>query len=204
LGTPTSVGDALFGKTRQTVLALLFGNPRKAFYLSEIVRAAGGGSGQVHRELKRMTDAGLIVREPIGNQIHYKANPANAVFHELVGLVSKTFGIADILRDALAPLTDRIAIAFIYGSVARGEHHATSDVDLMLIGDVLLSDLDPALRSAEAALGRAVSPTVLDIKTYKKRLAEADHFLKTVLSGAKVFLIGDAAKLKTLGERRTR
>jgi predicted nucleotidyltransferase len=202
---PSTVGDALFGKTRQGVLSLLFGHPGKAFYRNQIARVvAGGAIGQVQRELERLTQAGLLVRETVGNQNHYRANPDSAVFHDLVALVTKTFGIADVLRNALDELSSRIAVAFIYGSVARGEHRAASDVDVLIIGDILLSDLDPILRNAEAALGRTISPTLLDEKSYRKRFAEDDHFLKTVLAGPKIFLIGDAAKLKQIRERRAR
>src|SRR2546423_1685542 len=101
-----SVGDALFGKTRQAVLAALFRNPDVQLHLNEIVRAARGATGQVQRELDRMMRSGLVSREPVGNQYHYKANPKSAIFHELVGIVTKTFGIADVLRISLGELLD--------------------------------------------------------------------------------------------------
>ena len=201
----SSIGDALFSKTRRGILALLFGHAGKAFYRNEIARlAANGAIGQVQRELDRMTSSGLIVREMVGNQAHYRANPDSAVFHELVRLVTKTFGIADVVRNILKPLTGRIEVAFIYGSVARGEQHATSDVDLFVLGDVLLSELDPALTTLEASLGRSVSPTVLDVRTYRKRVASDDHFIKSVLAGPKIFVVSDAVKLKSLSEGRAR
>jgi predicted nucleotidyltransferase len=207
LGTSPSnipVGDALFGKTRQAVLAALFRSPGKGLHVNEIIRAAGGATGQVQRELDRMLRTGLLSRERIGNQFQYKANPQSAIFDELVGIVTKTFGIADVLRKSLDRWADRIDVAVVYGSVAKGQHHATSDVDVLIVGDILLSDLDPSLSAAETALGRTVSPTMMDERSYRKRIATKDHFLKSVIAGPKIFLIGDAARLKALGERRTR
>lgn len=198
------VADALFGKTRQAVLALLFGNPGRAYYTREIVHAAGSGTSQVQRELEQMTRAGLITREPRGNQIHFRANRKAAVFPELVALVAKTFGAADILRGALAPMAKHIRIAFVYGSVARGEQQAESDVDVLVVGNVLLSQLDEGLRMAESRLGRQVSLTLLDAKEFAKRRMAQDHFLRAVLKGPKIFLIGDAQTLKELDERSAR
>lgn len=199
-----SVADALFPRTRQRVLALLFGRPDQRFYVSEIARRAGGAVGQVQRELERLTNSGLILREPEAKEVYFRANTRSSIYHELVALTAKTFGIADLLRDALAPLHERIDIAFIYGSVARGEQRATSDVDVLVVGSILLSDLDPALTRAEAALGRAISPTLLDRKSLRRLVEDQDHFIKSVLAGPKIFLVGDPAKLKSLHEARAR
>ena len=198
------ISDALFGKARQAVLALLFGNPGRAYYTREIVHAAHSGTSQVQKELDRMNRAGLITREPRGNQVYFQANRNAAVFAELVGLVAKTFGAADILRVALADSEDRIQVAFVYGSVARGEQQAESDVDVLVVGDVLLSDLDEGMRAAETRLGREVSLTVLNRKEFVKRRRANDHFLQTVLRGPKIFLIGDDKALAKLDDRRTR
>jgi predicted nucleotidyltransferase len=204
MGPALSVADALFGKTRQAVLAMLFGNPGRAYYTREIVHAASSGVSQVQRELDQMSRAGLITREPRGNQVYFQANRNAAVFAELVALVAKTFGVADILRKALAASQNRIQVAFIYGSVARGEQHAESDVDILIVGDVLLSDLDEILRAAESRLGRQLSVTVMNRKEFAKRHQAKDHFLRTVLEGPKILLIGDEKQLVKLDERRTR
>ena len=200
----SSVADALFPRTRQAVLGLLFGQPDHRFYLNEIVRLSESGVGQVQRELDRLSDSGLILREPQANQVYFQANPKSAVYHELVTLVAKTFGIGDVLRAALAGVADRVDVAFIYGSVARAEQRATSDVDVLIIGDVLLSELDPVLGPAESRLGRKISPTLLDARTFRRRVADQDHFLKSILGGPKIFLIGDSTRLKALDGRRAR
>lgn len=190
------VAEALFSKTRRSVLALLFGQPGKAFYTREIVAAARAGASQVQKELDQLTRAGLLIRERRANQVYFRVNPDAPVFVELSGLVAKTFGIADIVRAALAPLCDLIDAAFIYGSVARSEHHANSDIDVFLVGDVLLSQLALPLSEAEKRLGRAVSATIFDRKEFAGRLKKRDHFISKVLAGQKIFLIGDEALLK--------
>jgi predicted nucleotidyltransferase len=202
--SPASVADALFPRTRQAVLAVLFGRPDERFYLNDIVRRARSGVGQVQRELERMTASGLILREPEANQVYFRANLAGAVYHELVTLVARTFGIADVVKAALADVRGAIDVAFIYGSVARAEQRATSDVDVLFIGDVLLSELDPALGRAEKQLGRTISPTLLDVESFRRRLADDEHFLKSVLAGPKIFVVGDAKRLKQIDGRRAR
>ena len=192
------IAEALFSKTRRAVLALLFGQPDKAFYTREIVAAAGAGTSQVQKELDQLTRAGLLIRERRANQVYFHANPDAPVFAELSGLVVKTFGIADVVRTVLAPLSERIAAAFIYGSVARGEHHAGSDIDVFIVGDVLLAELALPLSGAEKKLGRPISTTMFDRAEFASRVKKRDHFVSRVLAGPKTFLIGDQAGLEAL------
>src|SRR5436853_4315114 len=139
---PLSLSDALFSKVQQRVLALIFGHPARSFYTSEIVRHVRSGSGAVERELSRLEQSGLVTAEWIGNQKHYRANQDSPVFAELRGLVAKTRGEPETTRESLRPHGSTITAAFIYGSVAKGSDNASSDVDLMVIGDELnFSDL---------------------------------------------------------------
>ena len=195
-----SIADALFSKARRSVLALLFGQPDKAFYIREIVAAAGTGASQVQKELDQLTRAGLLIRERRANQVYFRVNPDAPVFAEITGLVAKTFGIADVVRAALLPLLDSIDSAFIYGSVARGEHHAGSDIDVFLVGKILLSQLALPLTKAEKKLGREVSTTIFDGKEFASKLKKRDHFVTKVLDGPKIFLVGDESRLKGLRE----
>ena len=192
------IAEALFSKTRRSVLALLFGQPDKAFYTREIVAAVGAGASQVQKELDQLTRAGLLIREPRANQVYFHVNQDAPVFAELAGLVAKTFGIADVVRAALAPLRDMIDTAFVYGSVARNEHHSSSDIDVFLLGGILLSQLALPLSSVEKKLGRQVSTTIFDRKEFASRVEKRDHFILKVLAGPKIFLIGDEARLKEL------
>ncbi|MGV7235695.1 MAG: transcriptional regulator, partial [Nitrosomonadaceae bacterium] len=131
----TSIGDALLTKTQQRVLGLLYGKPDARFYTNEILRFAKMGRGTITRELARLTASGLLVSFREGNQRYYQANSQNPIYKELVSIVRKTFGITDVIRTALAPISEHIILAFIYGSIAKGGDTACSDIDLMVITD---------------------------------------------------------------------
>jgi predicted nucleotidyltransferase len=204
---PLSISDALFGKTQQAVLGLLFGQPERRFYLREVVAAAGGGVSQVQKELARLTEAGLAVREPSGRQVWFRANPDSPVFDELKSLMSKTAGIADALRTALEPFARRIRLAFVYGSVARGEHDSASDVDVLVVGTLRPSVLAQEKIALGARLGRPVQFAVLSPGELKDRLAERDHFTVNLMRQPKIWLVGsdsDVALLDDPGTRQSR
>ncbi len=144
-----SLADALFSGTQQRVLGLLFGQPERSFYATELINLAGVGSGAVQRELASLSQSGLVTVKPVGNQKHYQANPASPIYDELCGMVRKTVGLAEPLRAALAPLAPQIKAAFVYGSVAKKEDTASSDIDLMLVSDSLsFADAILALQAA--------------------------------------------------------
>ena len=192
----------LFSKARRAILSLLYGHADESFYLRQIVRATDIGLGPVQRELKQLTDADIIRRTVRGRQVYYQANSESPVFPELKSLVTKTAGIGDTLRSTLAPLTDRISIALIYGSIAHGEEKKTSDIDLLIVGNVTFSEVVTKLQIAQETLGREINPTVYPIAEFKSKLAGNHHFLKNVLSGPKIFLIGDENELDRMGEKR--
>lgn len=187
----TSLGSVLFTKTQRRVLGLLFGNPGRSYYSNEIVRYAGAGIGAVQRELERLAEVRLLTVSKIGNQKHYQANRDAPIFEELCGIVLKTFGIADHLRDALAPLAKRIDAAFIYGSVAKHTDTAGSDIDVMIVSDALsFPDVMPALTKAEGAIMRAVNPSVLGRKEWRRKATEAGGFVQRVMQQPRIYLIG--------------
>src|SRR5712691_8708202 len=132
-----SLADALFTKTQQRVLRVLFGQPERSFYASELIRQAGTGSGAAQRELAKLEESGLIVARRIGHQKHYQANAVSPLFSELRNIVLKTVGLAEPLRDALKPVVSGIRAAFVYGSVAKATDQASSDIDLMIVSDSL-------------------------------------------------------------------
>ncbi len=186
-----SVASALFSATQQKVLALLFGQPDRSYLTTEVISLCGGGSGGVQRELARLTASGLVQVERVGRQAHYRANASSPVFAELVALVRKTVGLVDPLRIALAPLAEKIELAFVYGSVARGEARASSDVDLLVVSDVLQpEDLYRVLAETERQLGRPVHPTLMTTREFRKRRAEPGSFVRRILGGAVEWLIG--------------
>lgn len=196
------LGPVLFGKTRRAVLGLLYGHADEIFYFREIVRASEAGVGAIQRELRQLTAAGILRRARRGNQVHFQANPECPVFAELKGLVSKTTGLVDVLRAALAPLADRIELAMVYGSLAKGSERQQSDVDVLIIGSATLSEVVSALAPAQRQLRREVNPTVYPRAEVLSKLASGHHFLTTVLAEPKVLLVGSDDEFRRLVEER--
>lgn len=196
--------DALFTKTQQRVLGLLFGQPDRSFYANEIIGMAASGSGSVQRELARLEAAAIVTVRRLGNQKHYQANPENPIFSELRGIVMKTFGVADVLRAALQPLSPAIEVAFVYGSVAKGKEHAGSDIDLMVIGALVSNAaLLDALAPASSQLGRVVNPTLYTPDEFAQRVSDGKSFIMRVLEQPKIFVKGsehDVTRLGAAGE----
>lgn len=193
-----SLADALFSSTRQRVLALLFGQPHRSFYAREIIRLAGSGSGTVQRELAHLERSGLVAVTRVGRQKHYQANPNSPIFGELRAIVQKTVGLVGPLREALAPLSADIKLAFVYGSVAKRRDTASSDIDLMVVSDSLTyGDVFKALESVVEELQRTVNPTVYSEAELNKRIKEENEFVKRVFSQPKLWVIGSADDIST-------
>ena len=193
----TSTADALFPAARQRVLAVLFGSPDRSFYANELIALARSGTGAVQRELASLLAAGLVTVRDQGNQKHYQANAASPVFAELRGLVLKTVGLADVLRAALAPLEDQVAAAFVYGSVARQQDTAASDVDVLIVSDALgYAEVFGALESAAQTLGRAINPTLYTRAELARRRAQDNAFVTRVLDQPRIWLMGDEEVLR--------
>lgn len=186
-----SVADALFSGLQQRLLAVLFGQPDRSFYGNELLRLTGTGRGALQRELAKLVSADLVTVTPIGNQKHYQANAAAPIFAELRGIVMKTLGLADVLRTALNAVSDRIELAFVFGSVAKGTDIATSDIDLMVVTETLTyADLFEGLAAAEQVLGRKVNPTLYTSAALAEKVRTENSFVLRVLSQPKIFLIG--------------
>lgn len=196
------LSETLFGKTRRAVLSLLYGHIDDAFYLRQIVRTVGVGLGAVQRELKQLSDAGIIQRIVRGRQVYYQANRQCPVFGELKTLVMKTVGIAGVIQAALAPLADRIRIAAIYGSIARSEENKGSDVDLLVVGEATFAEVVSALGEAQNTINREINPTVYPIGEFQSKLSAGHHFLSTIVGKPMFFLIGDKRELARLAKKR--
>jgi predicted nucleotidyltransferase len=186
-----SLADALFSPVQQRVLALLFGQPDRLFQSGEIIRVVDSGTGAVHRQLSRLADAGWLTVTPIGNQRHYQANRDSPGFEELRGLIVKTVGVVEPLRQALLPLAASIRAAFVYGSVAKGSDTARSDIDLMVISDELTyPDIFEALQSAEAVLARKISPNTMTFDHWRAGRTQKDSFARRIADQPRLFVIG--------------
>jgi predicted nucleotidyltransferase len=195
--TANGLGEALFTKTQRQVLGLLFGNPDRSFYAKEIVRHAGVGTGTVLRELEKLSKAGILTLQHIGNQKHYQANRESPIFQELRGLVIKTFGLTDVIRETLQNLAGQIDTAFIYGSVAKGMDHAKSDIDIMIISRSLAyPEILATLHQVEEKIGRKVNPTIYSPVEFTKRVETDNAFVNRIIDQPKIFLIGTEDDIK--------
>lgn len=192
-----NLSDALFSNVQQRVLGLIFGQPKRSFYTSEIVRTLNSGTGAVGRELHRLESSGLVSTYRIGNQKHYRANPDSPIFGELQSLVLKTVGLAGPLADALRPHAAKMLAAFVFGSVAKGSETASSDIDLLVIGDGLdYSDLYTALHGAESKLHRKVNPLFLTPGDWQRKLSRKDSFVQRISTQPKIFIVGSERTLQ--------
>jgi predicted nucleotidyltransferase len=192
----------LFGSTRRRLLGWLLGHPDEAYYLRQIVRQTGTAVGAVQRELELLTAAGLVRRTVQGRQVYFQANRDAPIFPELRGLFAKTTGLVGVLREGLAPLGDRIQVAFVFGSAARGELRSTSDIDLLVVGHAPFEDVVHALATAQQRLGRDVNPTVYPPNEFRAKVAARHHFLTRVLQDPRLFVVGGDHELGGLGAKR--
>ena len=188
---PDSLSTALFGKTKRALLVLFFSNPDESFYLRQIARITAAGQGSVQRELKKLAEAGIIERFEQGRQVYFRAKRNCPIFDELKGLILKTAGLVEVLRSALLPVTDKIDLAFVYGSQARGKAKAASDIDLLIVGNLDELELHRFISQAEGRLNRPVNYTFLTAQEFQKRKKERGGFLSRILAGEKIFIIGD-------------
>lgn len=200
--TDAEPATILFGNTRRRVLGWLLGHADETFYLRQIVRQTGSSQGGVQRELEALTRAGLLRRTVQGRQVYFQANRESPIFPELETLFLKTAGVADVLREALAALGDRVIVAFVFGSAARGALRPASDVDLLVVGDLPFEAVVNALGEAQRRLGREVNPTVYPPDEFRTKIRAKHHFLTTVLHEPRVFVIGGPSELVGLGVKR--
>ena len=187
--------EVLFGAYRRQILALLLLHPDESFYVREIARLTGVPAGSLHRELKLLGDAGLLQRSVSGNQVRYQVDRDNPIQEELAGIFRKTAGLADVLRNALAPLAGKIRLAFIFGSVAQGRERSTSDVDVLVVGSASFAAVVGALSPAGERLRRAVNPAVMTRAAFESKRAGADRFVARIVREPKIILIGDTGEL---------
>jgi len=177
---------------------LLYGHADEEYYMRQIARTTGIGIGPVQRELKKLTDSGIVRRRTRGRQVYYQANPETPVFKELKGLITKTTGIVDKLHDALVPAADQIRVAFIFGSIASGSEDKNSDVDVLVVGDIPFGDVVTLLSEAEGQIGREINAVVYPVAEFSQKVRNGHHFVRNILEGEKIFLLGDEHELTRL------
>jgi len=187
---PADLGTLFFGAYRREVLGLLLLHPDESFHLREIARATSTQPGTLRRKLMQLADAGVLSRERVGNLVRYKADTTCPIFDELRGILKKTTGIADVLRVSLAPLGNKISVAFVFGSVASGAERRTSDIDVMVVGSVSFEEVVGALHASQQELRREINPTVFSAAEFRKKAAEKGSFVARVLAEPKLFIQG--------------
>lgn len=194
--------ELLFGAYRRQVLSLLLLKPDESYYVREIGRLTGVPTGSLHRELKALTEAGLLIRKASGNQVRYQASRDCPIYQDLAGIFRKTAGLADVLRESLSSVADEIAFAFVFGSVAQGKEKPTSDIDFLVVGSMSFENVVEACHVARERLGREVNPVVMSKDAFRAKERGRDRFISRVLKEPKIFVIGDARELGKLAENR--
>lgn len=194
------LSSLLFSDYRRRVLGLLLLNPDTTYHVRELARLTGTAAGTLHKELTKLTAAGVLQRQEVGNQVHYSANRDCPVFEELASILRKTSGLVDVLAAALSPVEKKIALAFVFGSLARGEQQSKSDVDVMLVGRLSFADAVRVLHPAQATLQREINPVVYSPDEFRRRAASGDSFIREVLSNPKLFIAGNEDELGKLAQ----
>ena len=187
-----NLSAAIFTDSQSRLFSWLFGQPERAYHLNELRHLTGLGSASLQRELNRLATAGLVDAQAVGNLRCFQANPQSPVYAERVALTRKTLGTVPVLREALQPLQPNLLSAWVDGSVAKQTDTASSEVDVMLVGnDLSLSQVLVALEHAEAQLGRKINPNCYSPQEFERRRLEPDSFVNRVLSQPILPLIGD-------------
>jgi predicted nucleotidyltransferase len=201
--TQAQPAEILFGNYRRQVLALLLLRPEERFHVREIARLTGIPAGSLHRELKLLAEAELLVRQSVGRQVYYQANRQSPIFEELAGIFRKTAGLADVLRAALLPLANEVALAFIFGSVAQGKERSASDVDLFVLGEASFTPVVAALVDVHERLGREINPVIMTCADFTEKYG-SDPFIQRVAREPKIYVMGNADDFaKLVADRAT-
>lgn len=191
----SALASLLFRDYRRRVLGLLLLNPERSYHVREIARLTGTVAGTLHKELSRLSEAGVLRKDARGNQLFYSANRDCPIFPELASILRKTSGLVDVLADALAPLGEKIHVALVFGSMASGKATSGSDVDLLLIGDAGFSEVVTALYPAQESLGREINPKLFRAGEWKKLVSDNDGFANEVMNKPKLFVLGGEDEL---------
>jgi predicted nucleotidyltransferase/DNA-binding MarR family transcriptional regulator len=194
--------DFLFSPYRRQVLALLLLRTDERFHVRELERLTGISAGSLHRELKAMSEAGLLIREHQGNQVLYQADRSCSIFEELASIFRKTVGLGSELTTALEPIADRIDVAFVFGSMASGKQHAKSDLDICVLGEVELLDVVKAIGAVQERLRREINPVVMSAKQFASDLANHERFAERLVAEPKIFVIGDENEFRKLTQNQ--
>ena len=191
------LAELLSSRARAEIFRLLFSGTGEELHVREIERRSGLNDSTLRQELRKLVRLDLVQSRRDSNRVYYRAKTESPLYPEIRNLVLKTSGLSDVLKSVL---TDkRIRVAFVFGSIARGEEKAGSDVDLMVIGQLGLRDLSRLLSGIEEKIGREVNPHVLREEEFRKRIRAKEHFVSSVMETPKIFIIGSERELEAMG-----
>ena len=194
--------DPLISRPVQQILSAVLLERVEPWYLSDLAKRLRRTPSTLQRPLDALVSAGILRRYAEGNRVYFAKDPQCPILSELESLLVKTVGLIDVIRVALNTVAQKISVAFVYGSVARGEERSPSDVDLLIVGTLTLSELSPLLNKAERKLGRPVNATVLQPQKFVEKVANRNHFLRSVLARERIFVRGTAHDLDNLASTR--
>lgn len=190
------ISKLLFSEYRRRALGLLLLNPSKKYHVREVARLTCTSAGTLHRELSALAESGVLLREKEGNQVYYQANQNFLIYDELVSILQKTSGLVDVLAKILLPYEDKIDLAFVFGSIARGTAHSSSDVDVLIIGNMSFAEAVDVLYPAQAVLRREINPKVYRKSEWNKLIEKQDPFIQEIINNKKYYIIGEANDIK--------
>ena len=191
----STLASLLFKDYRRRVLTLLLLNPDESYHVREIARLTDTLAGTLHKELSRLSEAGILLKEARGNQLLYRANRECPIFEELASILRKTSGVVEVLREALISMKGEITVALVFGSMASGKEHAGSDVDILIIGTLGFTEAVKALYATQETLNREINPKIYTEGEWKQMVGEGSSFVNEVMSKPKLFILGDADDL---------
>ena len=189
------IAGQLFGNTRAAILAAMLLRPEESLHVRELARVTGVSPGTLHRELKSLTELGLLSRRVNGRQVNFSANRAHPIHAELSGILRKTSGLAVVRGPALMPLWASTDAAFVYGSMAAGSEQPQSDVDVMVLGRASFRAVVAAMHDAEKLIGREINPTVMATEEFRRKRDARDQFVSTIWRAPKLWIVGGADEL---------
>lgn len=192
--------ELMFGAYRRKLLGLLLMRPDERYHVRELARMSEIPVGSIHRELKTMAEAGLLIRDQVGNQVFYQADQSCSIYEELASIFRKTSGLASLVCDHLDEISDRIDFAVVFGSMASGRQNSVSDLDVLILGDIELIDVVRALSPLGQTLRREINPVVMTADHFSAQVMKKDRFALRVIEGPKILVIGDADEFAKLGD----
>ena len=192
------LASLIFSDYRRRVLGLLLLHPDTTYHVRELARLTGTSAGTLHKELSKLTKGGVLRRQEVGNQVRYGANRDCPVFEELASILRKTTGLVDVLADALSSVEKQIDLAFVFGSLARGDQDSSSDVDMMVVGELGFANVVQLLHPIQQTLQREINPVVYSLEEFRRRVGNGDSFIREVLSKPKLFVVGNENELGKL------